>query len=380
MRRSHLLPAMLACVCCDYNVLSTEVGEHVVYHWDSSERQLCRGTAKAADRFVESIPAYYGRPFGGVGPKIEYFWDDGALARSACAVSFVPTASDVACMLARRSSFAVLAAAPLHTHELAHTAEGGNRHPSIIVEGFATRWESALIDRGPTLRTAPHFLSEAEFRAQLHLSQAELDETGAQMGAQWWIALETHFGPAKVGEFIVELGKSAAAENVDVALQAALGITLAESVVLAANLPELTIDDPACEFRGVPTFVWSGETLTIEREDARCKDDDIINLASDRVIWLFALEFPESGGLVDVHVNVPFGSADPQRSGVNWAACDGDVNIGAWSSVDYHSARYPDADPTPRYMSGHYVAALVGVIETNGSISFPHTIIEEPQP
>jgi len=52
----------------------TEVGEHVVYHWDPSEKQIYGGTIATADRFVELIPAYYGLPLVSAGPNIEYFW------------------------------------------------------------------------------------------------------------------------------------------------------------------------------------------------------------------------------------------------------------------------------------------------------------------
>src|SRR5690242_11562819 len=119
--RYPLLAVGLAFACGGCEQYSTQVGEHVVYHWNvaawaAEDEQLCGGTVKAADRFVAGVANYYGWSLPKDGPTIEYFWDRG-LRRGCMADS---------CTEAILAGAQVFSYQPLQTHELAHTAPGGN--------------------------------------------------------------------------------------------------------------------------------------------------------------------------------------------------------------------------------------------------------------
>jgi hypothetical protein len=136
------------CGGCDYEVYSTQAGEHVVYHWDASaqaaeDMPLCGGTVKAADRLVAGIADYYGWTLGADGPSIEYFWDR-ALAKSVCNGHGV-----VNCTKALLGPADVFTEEAFHSHELAHTAKGGpdtprsSMKPSRCVGSLA--WSPGLL-------------------------------------------------------------------------------------------------------------------------------------------------------------------------------------------------------------------------------------------
>jgi len=363
--------AFAFCCCgCDYTALSAAVGEHVVYHWDGSEEQLCGGTVAVADRFVEAIPAYYGSSLENRGPNIQYFWGLPGQS-SACAWG---GASE--CSVHLLTGFTVFSEIPLNTHELAHTAKGGYGQPDFVNEGFATRWEQSELLGGVPWRTAPSAVSEVGLRAQfaLHLG-THVDYV---MAHAWWVALETHYGPSKMGKLIEVLEGSGSAGDVEAALQQVLGISLAESAALAASLPELFLDDPVCELAGLPTLVWNGEPLVVEREHARCDDDDVVNLRGQRVSWLFALDFPMDWVAVDVEVTVP-DNADLQQKSLVLSWCDGEISLDHMSATHF-SAAHPDAPSTTKYLGGHYVAALWGVLQADGSVEFPRAEFKESSP
>src|SRR5690606_38765308 len=262
MRHLASLAALtLLCGGCDYTVLSTEVGEHVVYHYDADANQMCGATVATADRFVEMIPAHYGLPHATNGPNIEYFWEVDGLIRNAC------PRDKRACVWFLLSGFTVFSGDPLCAHELAHTARGGHGLPPLINETFAWRWESALLSPNAPPNTELSFVNEAELRDHLERSSSDAD---VLRGFTWLIALEITYGPEKHGEFITELGESASAKDVEAAVQRVFGLSLAESVTLAASQPTLTVAEPACKLQGLPTLVWDGEPLVIDLEGARC--------------------------------------------------------------------------------------------------------------
>jgi hypothetical protein len=378
MRTHAFLLPLLACAGCDYTALTTEVGEQVVYHWDASEKQIYGGTVATADRLMEAIPAYYGLPLVRAGPKTEYFWGSNWQSSGVCA----PGTYTRACARGFGSGFTVFANNSIHAHELAHTVDGGHNGPPFVNEGFAQRWESTLIDGGVVPSWEPLPLSEEVLRTQLQLSSPAVDHHRA---FAWWVALETHYGPAKLGEFIVALGPSASADEVEVALQRVLGITLAESAALAAALPAKTsVIDPACELRGLPTMVWNDNTLVIDRGDAHFGDPDIANWAYEsEANWLFAIEFPVPGVLVEMSVTVPKGMADRQDGRLNLGTC----TPGILSADNQPTYRYfaveegsPDRVAARWVATGRWVGGLVATPDARGSITFPRVVFEEQQP
>jgi hypothetical protein len=372
MRHRALMSAIpVVCVGCDYTALSTEVGEHVVYHWDSNEEQLCGGTVGTADRFVEAIRGHYGLPFEGGGPNVEYFWK---LRGASNACSF---GNRDACTIHLLSGFTLFTDRPIDTHELAHTTEGGYGKPFFLMEGFASRWQSDLVGSGNAWRTVPGFLSETELRAAFAVKKSS--DVNYGMAHKWWVALETNFGPAKMGEFIAEIGSSLSNHDVEAALQHVLGISLAESAALAENLPELMLDDPACSLAGLPTLVWEGDPLVVDRGEVRCENDDIVTLGGGRVRWLFALEFPPEGLETNMKITVPT-TVDPQRKQLVLSWCDGEVSLNDYMAAYYFDATHPGVNGTPQFLAGRLVAALQGEVEADGSVELPRVVFEESLP
>jgi hypothetical protein len=365
---------VLAFVCsgCDFEVYSIEAGEHVLYHWDASaqaahDMPLCGGTVKAADRFVAGIADYYGWTLGEDGPSIDYFWD-GVLAKSVCGHG----AGD--CARALLGPADVFTQKPFCSHELAHTAKGGIGHSAFINEAFATRWHSGVVTRIYTLQTTPTFLSEDQLRAQFELGSLEVDRFA---GLTWWVALETTYGPAKMAEFIAELDSSPG--EVEHAVQRVFGISLAESAALAEALPAVAIDDPACEFDGLPTLVWNpGEPLVIDRGEARCEDDDIITIGGQQAAWLVALEFPEAPVTVEVRL---VGSLDVLQSTMMvMGPCNGELSY-SQESFDWYDNDDLDTVGAVRSLGGRHVASLVGEYDaSDGSVDFPRVVFEEVLP
>lgn len=370
--RLDVLALAFVCSGCDYAVLSTQVGEHVVYHWDADARaaenqQLCGGTVKAADRFVAGVSAHYGWTLPQDGPTTEYFWDR-ALMKSMC-----PSYSR-GCVTHKGTVFTYH---PFHTHELAHTAKGGHGHSPFINEGFATRWASGLVSAGITPVTTPDFFNEDQLRAQLDMDDASSVDYPSAF--TWWVALETTYGPAKMTDFIIELDNGpVSTRHVEHALQRVFGISLAESAALAEDLPELELEDPACEFDGLPTLVWhEDDPFIIEREGASCEDSDIVSVQGRRASWLVALEFPNQPVELDLYVTAPEDSRT--QKALLMAECDITMNLD-YPSYDTLSAWALDAPARSRHLSGRYVASLVGVIAADGAVEFPRVVFEAPQP
>jgi hypothetical protein len=364
---------MLAFVCsgCDYVVYSSQAGEHVVYHWDTStqaatDMPLCGGTVNAADRLVAGIADYYGWTLDEDGPSIDYFWDR-ALAQSVCS-------GDRDCTKVRLGFANVFTQEPFCSHELAHTLKGGQGHTAFINEAFAVRWESGVVARTFTFQTTPTFLSEDELRAQFELSSLEVDYFSA---FTWWVALETTYGPAKMAEFIAELDASPG--EVEHAVRGIFGISLAESAALAEALPPVATDDAACQFDGLPRLVWKqGEPLVIDRGEARCEDDDIITIGRQQATWLVALEFPEAPVTVEVRLLGPVDVL--QSSMMVMGPCNGELSYRQQSYEGYNNHDL-DTVGTVRSLGGRYVASLVGEYHaTDGSVEFPRAVFEEVLP
>jgi hypothetical protein len=370
------LPAisLLITVGCDTTVFATQAGEHVVYHWDvaawaAEDERLCGGTAAAADQLLVGISTHYGWSLPAEGPTIGYFLDR-QLARDSCSAD----SSECA-----HGGQVIFTYQPFDTHEIAHTAQGGHGNLPFIEEGFASRWESGMVDLGPTYLTSATFFSEAHLRAQLELRPPQrVDPIDWQRGMTWLVALETAFGPAKVGDFIDQLGWLSSPEDVERALQEAFGISLAESAALAESLPEGTIDDPICEFANLPTWVLTDDpddSVYIDRGEAHCDDDDLISIHGQRATWLFAIELPESTISLDVEVTLPAG-VEPYRQTVTLATCNGKVDVD-WLSFMIFDPGYPKT----LLLHGRQVGALIGEITPDGAVVLPRVMFQKtPQP
>jgi hypothetical protein len=372
--RASALILVLAFICggCDYQVYATQAGEHVTYHWDADVwaaegTRLCGGTVEAADRYVAGIANHYGWTLADDGPTTEYFWDQ-ELSRSACSWGHVTQCTTG---LGHPSVFTHL---PLDGHELAHTTSGGHTMSLFINEAFATRWQSGAT--GDFIyQTTEFFLDEDQLCAQLELGflSSKVDPWAA---FTWWVALETTYGPAKMGEFIDEL-ETSSVRDVERALQRVFGISLAESAALAEALPPMAIADPVCQFDGLPTRVWDGEPLIMDRDDARCEDADIVTLDGNRASWLMAIEFPQPE--IDVEVRVTVSDGDPIQKDLVLVPCNGDLLYGP-TSYDPLSPLPADEPGRQRSLGGRYVANLVGVLKADGSVVFPRAVIQELPP
>jgi hypothetical protein len=369
MRYLAALGLMTVC-SCDYTVFATQAGEHVVYHWDvaawaAEDERLCGGTAAAADHLLVAMSRHYGWSLPEEGPTIEYFWDR-QLARSSC--------SSVHASACANGGRAVFTHRPFDTHEIAHTAQGGHGNLPFIEEGLASRWMSGMVDFGSTFLTSGTFFSEAQLRDQLEM---RLPQDGGQLDAQrgmtWLVALETAFGPAKVGEFIHQVGWLSSPDDVERALQQVFGISLAESAVLAEAVPEGTVDDPVCEFANLPTWVLTddpGHSVYVDRGEAHCGDGDLISIQGQRATWLFAVELPEVVTSLNVKVTLPVG-IELDRHLVTLAWCNGNVDIESIPFMVF-SPGYPETV----LVHGRYVGALIGEITADGSVELPSILLE----
>jgi hypothetical protein len=373
--RCSLLIVPLVLGGCELEMLPTEVGEHVVYHWDADASQLCGGTVAALDRHVELMTGHYGWPASE--RRVEYFWD-AELARSVCSRFDRP-----AC--ARRFSAwtMVLSPAPLDTHELGHVTRVGSPNHLIrgyvnfISEGFATRWQSSTLEPTNVPMTSPTFLSEVELRAALETDDSK-DFRYAQ-ALTWWLALELGYGPAKMAEFVAELEGATSADGVEAALQRVFDISLAESAALAEELPSGSIDDPACALEGLPTFTWTGGVLVVERDHPSCEDEDIVNASGRTVIWPFALEFPDTPTRVEISVTVADGE-NPLTKSMHLFWCSGEYHLAAHPPTLAAGVGPPGTHTGPWRLWGRFVGVLRGPLEADGSVAFPRVIYKEASP
>ncbi|KIG14226.1 hypothetical protein DB30_06975 [Enhygromyxa salina] len=356
--------------------LSTEVGEHVIYHWDDTEARLCGGTVPMVDRVLELIGGHYGWGPDDLGPGVEYFWHE-ELAVQACSSPWI---SNCESRLLNRPL--VFSNKPIETHELAHASRGGHGrpivgYPAFINEAFASRWNSGVIQRaGPGFATQPEFLSAAELRAALDVNDPT--KVNYALALTWWVALESTYGPAKMAEFILALDGATSAKGVERVTRRVFGISLAESAAIAENLPESAFDDPACALEGLPTFTWSGLPLVLERSEPRCEDDDIINFAENSAGWLFALEFPDERTLYSVSVTVPSGT-DPITQSIFLVPCEGELDAvygppyivgGATDGED------PGRHQRPWLLGGRYVGHLDSMMDEAGDFVFSRVVFE----
>ncbi|PRP90627.1 hypothetical protein ENSA5_62980 [Enhygromyxa salina] len=360
--------------CCDCTELPTEVGEHVSYHWDDSEVRLCGGTVPTVDRFLETVGGYYGWAPDELGPGVEYFWDE-ELSVNACSW---PGTFNCESHTIRPIVFSN---APIETHELAHASRGGRGRPMLgfppfINEAFASRWSSAVIERDQVLLTSPEFLSAAELRAALEVNDATKLDYG--LALTWWVALESTYGPTKMAEFIVEVDGATSAKGVERALRRVFGISLAESAALAESLPLASVDDPACELDGLPTFTWTGRPLVVERSDAHCDDSDIVNIDRRSAGWLFALELPDTLTDFYVSLSLPPG-VDPVTKGIYLVECDGELQFDTMIPYYAASVKNGGASGTLRWpwrLRGRQVGRLSTNMNPDGAVVLPRVVFE----
>ncbi|PRQ05564.1 hypothetical protein ENSA7_44540 [Enhygromyxa salina] len=361
-------------VCSHCTELPTEVGEHVIYHWDDSEARLCGGTVPTVDRFLEAVGGYYGWSPDDLGPGVEYFWDE-ELALSAC--SWLGASGCESRVLVRPHVFSKH---PVDTHELAHATRGGHgrpalRYPAFINEAFASRWGSSVIEINVPFLTWPEFLSTAELRAALEVNDATKLDYG--LAFTWWVALETTYGPAQMADFILELDGATTADDVERATRRVFDISLAESAALAESLPEAAIDDPVCEFEGLPTFTWTGPPLVLEHSDAHCDDRDIVNMGPHRGSWMFALEFSDTWTPFYVTLTLPPG-VEPFGQTIFLEGCAGELEFAdRLPYVASVGAGGPSGTSRwPWHLRGRYVGHLVSFIDPDGAVVLPRVAFE----
>jgi hypothetical protein len=364
-----LLTVVLMLAGCELEKLPTAAGEHVVYHWDADEYQLCGGTIPLVDRHIENITGYYGWPASE--RRVEYFWD-GELARQACS-----RFDALGCADRLSESTMVFADIPVDTHELGHTTRVGS-HVKFINEGFSTRWSSSILELSELLITAPTFLGETELRAALEANDAR--DFSYVYASMWWITLEVEYGPAKMAEFVTALEGAASADDVEAALERAFGISLADSIMLAKELPIGFIDDPACALEGLPSYTWAGEPLVVKRDEPMCADEDIVNVFDDNGMWLFEVEFPNTKTVIDISVIVPEGE-DTLRKALDLAECSGKYHLGQPVPMNI-LARHPGMyiGNSQRRLRGRYVGALTGPLLADGSVEFPRVVFRQAPP
>ncbi|PRP92782.1 hypothetical protein ENSA5_47520 [Enhygromyxa salina] len=366
----------VALACCHCTELPTEAGDHVSYHWDDSEVRLCGGTVPTVDRFLETVGGYYGWAPDELGPGVEYFWDE-ELAVNACSWF-----GSFSCQISNMNRPTVLSDDPINTHELAHASRGGHGpkllgYPAFINEAFASRWSSAVIEYGQPFLTSPEFLSAAELRAALEVTNPNKLDYG--LAFTWWVALESTYGPTKMAEFIVELDGVTSATGVERATRRAFGISLAESAALAESLPLASVDDPACELDGLPTFTWTGRPLVVERSDAHCDDGDIMNMdGSGGAGWLFALELPDTRTDYYVSLTLPPG-VDPVTKGMYLVECHGEPEFG--NPFPYNAASVKNGGTSgmlrwPWRLRGRQVGRLSTDMNPDGAVVLPRVVFE----
>jgi hypothetical protein len=353
---------LLACGC-DYSVLSTRAGDHVTYHWDADERQLCGGTVPYADRVVDVMLAEYGYSATTDGPSIEYFWSIDGIELDICG-------SVLQCVIATPSlrarwATSVFAPTAIDTHELAHAAIQYRHHglPSFVGEGLATRWGSTVLG-GPVSTPTPFVLSESDLRARIN--ERQIDIRDYNQANAWWVALESRFGGKAMGEFAAAIGMFASDKDVDDALRTVLGITLAESVTIAATHPPQYFDPIDCGVSGLPTYRWTGAALSFDRSDAECKDD-LVDWNS-RVAWPFVLEVPEA---TDVEIRVE--GDDSNSQALRLMSCRGETGDQTPPIISvFDSGTY--------VLHGRYIGSLLGDFRSKGAVSLPRATIEVVTP
>jgi hypothetical protein len=356
---------------CDFEVLSSRAGEHVVYHWNADEHWLCGGTVVYADRLAEMMVAHYGMSFDAyTGPTVEYFWDAQDVGSSAC-----PVGRD-SCVRATpttqsqwRSS--IYTERAIYPHELAHAVMGFRGHgiPVFVNEGMAVRWQSLMLGDDYTI-SKPFLLDEPQLRAEIDKSTTLDSNADYDAAYTWFAALELNFGRVKMAEFMQSLSALSSSDKVDDALRRTMGISLAESVALAANYSGVSFDDPVCAMEGVPSIQWVGAPIVIDRRDARCTDEDVVNW-NDQVMSLFILEFPDD----DVPVNVTVTGASDYLF-LNLQGCRGADGPYAQYDKSFQANGPTYADE----LYGRWVARVRGDIDGEGTVYLPRVEIEPRQP
>jgi hypothetical protein len=372
MRLIAPLTTMLAwsSASCDFEVLSSRAGEHVVYHWNADEHWLCGGTVVYVDRLAEMMAGHYGMSLDAdTGPTVEYFWGVGDLGFAAClhargaCVRTTPTTSN-------RWRSSVYAERPIFPHELAHAVVGSRGHgiPIFVNEGMAVRWQSLVLGDDYII-TTPFLFDEAQLRAQIDKLASLESISNYDAAYTWFAALELNFGREKMAEFMQSLNALSSSDKVDDALRRTMGISLAESVALAADYTGVSFDDPVCAMEGVPTIQWVGAPIVIDRQDARCADEDVVNW-NDRVISIFILEFP------DVPVNVTVTGASEYLF-LQLQQCRGGGGASYGQQLELFAAK---GKTYKEELYGRWVASVGGDIDGEGTVFLPRVEIEPVQP
>ena len=146
-----------------------------------------------------------------------------------------------------------------------------------------------------------------------------------------------------------------------------MGISLAVSVELAAGSLPFILDDPVCEMEGVPTFRWEGRPIVIDRRDARCEDEDIVNRDA-RAKSIVILEFPDDLHAVNVTVS---GASDLLYFSLQH--CYENVN---WSSpLPWNDGALSDGLTREMDLRGRWVGSLIGDIDDDGNVLLPRVEI-----
>jgi hypothetical protein len=362
LRTAWLVAGMTLAVGC--GELESEVGRNLVYHWDPQATELCGGTVEFLDRFAELQIARLHLPSERA-PVIEYFWTaDPHLADNACLHADVAS-----CTMYSHSTYSgwptiVVATRAAHTHEMVHaTVEGRTEGlPNFIGEGLALRSESAMVDVDTLVPGGKLEIDEALLRSKLDGGPLEPGDYAA--AGHWWTTLEVEYGGDAMAEILARIRWKSSSVEVEHVLEDVLGISLAESAELATARPIVGLDDAACAM-DLPTFVWAGESLVLERNEASCSDADIINVAGSEVVWLATFEVPAD----EYRIRVEGGSGF-----FEFTPCNGDPHV-TWHTFRLDPPVFgPIVGTGP--LKGRYLFGLRGTIDSEGNVDLPRATIE----
>src|SRR5689334_3500328 len=120
---------------------------------------------------------------------------------------------------------------------------------------------------------------------------------------------------------------------------------------------------------GVPTIQWAGTPIVIDKQDARCADEDVINRGT-RVISIFVLEFPND--LEPVKVTV---SGASEQLALKTQRCYGGTALGGEFVEFFAVGTWNGAN-----LRGRWVASLLGDIDDDGRVSLPRVEIQPVMP
>lgn len=364
-----LLSGTLAMLRCDS--LSSREGEHVVYHWDEHDFELCGGTVPYLDALVEVYVDRYSLP-ARMGGKIEYyrFSDQEQVDRFCVEAPACASVSSPLLTLGQGTS-AVYTTRSVHPHEVAHAVVDFRlgRMPPLLSEGMAGTLESNLLDETPQVYMEPRpQVFEDELWA---LAESwSYGPTEYLIARKTWAALELKYGVPRMKLLAERIGSQGGAAHFERALIQEFGLSFSDVASLVSDAPWVYYDDPACDMVDLPVLSANSESLALPLGDSRrsCDDVDVINSYTDEVqltsmfVWLAKIRVTPS------QVNTIVSSIEQASESIADAKimpCLGSpsdelrVEFYVWGGEQVLS------------LQGDYVIAIYGVELADGSVRFP---------